>query len=52
MIYITQATSSRCKGREEKKKDMFPIISRLVHGRNVNTSLNAIDGIQKRKRAE
>jgi len=52
LIYITQATSSRCKGREEKKKDMFPIISTLVYGRNVNTSLNAIDGIQKRKRAE
>lgn len=31
---------------------MFPIMSKLVHGRNVNTSLNAIDGIQKRKQAE
>lgn len=52
MIYITQATSCRCKGKEEEKKSMFPIISRLVHGRNVNTSLNATDGTQRRKQAE
>lgn len=31
---------------------MFPIISRLVYGRNVNTSLNGIDGTQRRKQAE